>query len=51
MKKICFVTTKPLIVNSFLVPCLATLTRVYRVRLALNPDEDTGHWRKCIAPK
>lgn len=52
MKKICFVTTSPLIVNFFLVPYLATLGRAYRVYLALNPDEGTplaeGHSAEVI---
>ena len=52
MKKICFVTTSPLIVNFFLVPHLATLGQVYRVHLAVNPDEDTalaeGHGAEVI---
>ncbi len=52
MKKICFVTTSPLIVNFFLVPCLATLGRAYHVHLAVNPDEDTalaeGHGAEVI---
>jgi len=42
VKKICFVTTTPLIVTFFLVPHLATLRRAYRVHLAMNPDEDTA---------
>jgi glycosyltransferase involved in cell wall biosynthesis len=52
VKKICFVTTSPLIVNFFLVPCLAALGRAYRVHLAVNPDEDTalaeGHGAEVI---
>ena len=53
MKKICLVTTSPLIVNFFLLPFLASLGRVYRVSLAVNPDEDTaladGHGAEVIA--
>jgi len=39
MKTICVVTTSPLIVNFFLVPCLASLQQVYRVSLAVNAEE------------
>jgi len=53
MKTICLVTTSPLIVNFFLLPFLASLGRVYRVSLAVNPDVDTaladGHGAEVIA--
>jgi glycosyltransferase involved in cell wall biosynthesis len=53
MKKICIVTTSPLIVNFFLLPFLSSLGRDYRVALAVNPDEDTalaeGHGAELIA--
>jgi len=52
MKKICLVTTSPLIVNFFLLPFLASLGRAYRVSLAVNSDEDTplaeGHGAEVI---
>lgn len=40
-KAICVVTTSPLIVNFFLVPCLSALARCYRVSLAVNAAEGT----------
>ena len=53
MKTICLVTTSPLIVNFFLLRFLASLGRVYRVSLAVNPDVDTaladGHGAEVIA--
>ena len=53
MKKVCVVTTSPLIVNFFLLPFLASLGRKYRVSLAVNPDEHlplaNGHGAEVIA--
>ncbi len=41
MKKICLVTTSPLIVNFFLLPFFASLGRKYHVSLAVNTNEKT----------
>ena len=41
MKKVCLVTTSPLIVNFFLVPYLASLRQAYRISLVVNADEGT----------
>ena len=40
MKRICFVTTSPLIVNFFLVPHLLHLSRSYAVTLVVNTSEN-----------
>jgi len=39
MKRVCFVTTSPLIVNFFLVPHLLHLSQRYEVTLAVNVEE------------
>ena len=52
-KKICLITTSPLIVNFFLVPYLTSLGRKYRVSLVVNTAEETvlaeGHGAEVIA--
>lgn len=39
MKKVCFITTSPLIVNFFFVPLLREMARSYDVALAVNAEE------------
>lgn len=41
MKRVCLVTTSPLIVNFFLVPYLLSLKRTYQVTLIVNAAEGT----------
>jgi len=41
LKKVCFVTTSPLIVNFFFVPLLRAMATRYDVSLAVNADEGT----------